>query len=368
MLTGNEEDNLENYNENKELFSDSYDEINFHFMSTGDAALESKDPHRRFHCNFCGKGFIRREHLVNHKRTHTGERPFQCEYCQRSFAKQFDMTRHRQYVHCANSKLYICEKCGRTFARSDHLRKHLLTHKHLKSNSTNPTDPSQLPKSYPCDICGRTYSRIDNMKKHQKKHKENKEIKVEVKCEEESIKAEVIENGEVKIKEEIDDIAFGEVSFHFMSGVECELKDPPRRYSCEYCGRGFMRSDHLKNHKRTHTGEKPYRCDQCDRRFAKQFVMTRHKQNVHCANSKIYICEECGRTFARSDHLKNHLRVHIYGGRKKSEHVSQGGNCSIFKAFSCDECGRSYSRKDKLKKHKEKHASQETVKSGRFLK
>lgn len=55
-------------------------------------------------------------------------------------------------------------------------------------------------------------------------------------------------------------------------------------FECEYCGRLFARKDHVKNHERTHTGEKPFHCKECDKRFAKKYVMTRHLQNVHLVN------------------------------------------------------------------------------------
>ncbi len=34
-----------------------------------------------------------------------------------------------------------------------------------------------------------------------------------------------------------------------------------------------MQSGHLKNHKRMHTGDKPYKCDACDKSFAQVSLM-----------------------------------------------------------------------------------------------
>lgn len=87
----------------------------------------------RFECPTCQRSFARRAVLVNHERTHTGEKPFSCDFqgCSQSFAQQGDKTRHEQTQH--TEKTFICGSsqdegpswgCGKRFRRKDGLLEH----------------------------------------------------------------------------------------------------------------------------------------------------------------------------------------------------------------------------------------------------
>ena len=84
-------------------------------------------------CSICQRSYTRHATLVNHERTHTGEKPFSCTFegCNQTFAQQGDKTRHEKAQHAENT--FICGSsnsegpswgCGKAYPRKDGLLEH----------------------------------------------------------------------------------------------------------------------------------------------------------------------------------------------------------------------------------------------------
>ncbi|XP_068211581.1 zinc finger and BTB domain-containing protein 7A-like isoform X5 [Palaemon carinicauda] len=100
-------------------------------------------------------------------------------------------------------------------------------------------------------------------------------------------------------------------------------------HRCPHCKYSSYRTDTLKIHIRTHTGERPYTCPHCPSRFAQQGTLTHHIR-TH-TGEKPHVCSHCQQGFSRGNLLKSHmLTVHgIAPSRDKSFDAGSGSMSNI---------------------------------------
>merc|ERR1712142_622809 len=80
-------------------------------------------------------------------------------------------------------------------------------------------------------------------------------------------------------------------------------------YCCRYCGRSFATKQTLDGHINTHTGARPYECPDCGKTYRHRSMLRVHRKTKH-AGSIEYKCKVCQLPFDTKQHLNNHSRVH----------------------------------------------------------
>lgn len=86
-------------------------------------------------------------------------------------------------------------------------------------------------------------------------------------------------------------------------------KAPHAPFQCPQCSKLLSRAESLKNHLRTHTGERPFACDLCTKTFKLKMHLVAHKR-IH-TGERPYNCRVCNKSFTQSFSLKRHLRMHV---------------------------------------------------------
>uniref|UniRef100_A0A087YNY8 C2H2-type domain-containing protein n=1 Tax=Poecilia formosa TaxID=48698 RepID=A0A087YNY8_POEFO len=127
-------------------------------VSTVSQSLSHRNTDSSLKCDFCEKVFNYKNNLVQHRRTHTGERPFSCKTCGKSFSKSSNLKVHMR-SH-TGERPFICSICGKALSSNRHLSDHMVTHS------------SQRP--YGCSVCGKTFSHESSFQYHMKGHNGDK--------------------------------------------------------------------------------------------------------------------------------------------------------------------------------------------------
>ncbi|XP_058875995.1 zinc finger protein CKR1-like isoform X2 [Acipenser ruthenus] len=136
----------------------------------------------------------------------------------------------------------------------------------------------------------------------------------------------------------------------------------PQPHRCSDCVLSFGTAFQLTEHRRLHTGERPYKCVQCGKMFCHlanyQQHLERHDQEPKSPSPRL--CPACGDTLpphhSLEHHLATHCQPHKCAGCKSGFSTLEGYQKHLrrygdHRRHKCPDCGRGFKKRTYMVKH-----------------
>ncbi|XP_056622536.1 zinc finger protein 296 [Triplophysa dalaica] len=297
-------------------------------------------PHTAFSCEVCGQAFQSLRSLSAHRRTHACDRPYHCGLCQLTFSQSGELARHmRSHRRTAGQEMFdsipantdedrklsgtgdngISEHQGAGMEEGKHPggTNHILMSSQSRVPDRNllryyqpqqtadeegqgePQQPS--PYGSPSegslesgDTGGSGESGIASGNCTPKRPER-----------EDRPQGEWETDRDVEAADMVQDWQRQNARRQVTSGGGKKKKEE----ACEYCGKCFRNSSNLTVHRRSHTGERPYRCGLCSYACAQSSKLTRHMKTHGARGTRApFQCQLCSVPFTVYATLEKHLK------------------------------------------------------------
>ncbi|XP_050300638.1 B-cell lymphoma/leukemia 11B isoform X2 [Anthonomus grandis grandis] len=317
-------------------------------------------------CEYCGKKFRYLNNLEVHRRSHTGELPYKCTVCDQAYAGSGKLKRHMKVHRTPEDRTSNAGSVetldGEESEEEDIDEEEDEEEEELEAEDEEAEDLSvQNSKNVPnqASLVGELMDKfgLSNIAQYSEAYKQalqesNSALKLQMQASKDRDNNNTSLATHLKIREEF---AKGLLSgpppqplplfppFNetyeatkrlkmdldrndwWLPGLGRENKGVPgpssllpnqlqlkkehrRNDTCEYCGKVFKNCSNLTVHRRSHTGEKPYKCELCSYACAQSSKLTRHMKTHGRIGKDVYRCRFCEMPFSVPSTLEKHMR------------------------------------------------------------
>jgi len=307
----------------------------------------------------CDRAFGTFTELSRHRPNHYERKREKCEVCNQEFRSGYHLKRHQVSIHHVRNDKEVeddvssaseedgtcemenitdeqgnilitvkkgkngrkCPECKKRFSTNEKIREHLILH--------------GIGERFKCDLCGREFNHSRSKQRHMALHSEDNPYRCSMEgCDKfftrkdhllkHLLSVHGLENKEAAI-----------AAFNSSTKKKSSVRAPvSKEVQCPHCDK-IVKRERLRLHMVIHTGERRHICDLCGQKFGLRTTLLTHIQCVH-QGVRRYTCTYCGQAFKRSNHLKDHEKLHTDADSKP---------------WACDICGKAFRREKNLKSH-----------------